>query len=216
MAAAIPKGYTTADDVAAALGLTLTPELQAQLDPLIAAAERSIDAATGHAWLEASPTTAEPHLVGRGHFALRNLPVVALDGLDWLPEGPTTATPTTLDPSAYALVDAATGAVWLEPTSAPACGARTWLRASYQSGADVPPGVALAATEAAAASYRRASDQTAAAAAAAGVKRYSVGQELTVEFADAATTSVASAAAAGLPPAALQALAPWAPPIGWA
>lgn len=224
MAAAVPKGYCSAAAVAAVLGVPLTPELQAALDPLIAAAEATIDAYTGHAWLEPGDHD-EPHLVSRPHLRLTTLPVLAVSGVLWLAQGPTTQDPTLIDPSAYALLGAETGAFWLGPTWAPWgmgyaepgwSGAPVWLRVQYSSGTDVPPDVAFACAETAAASYRRSTDQAAATAVASGVKRYTVGQELTVEFADAASATTASGGGAALPPAASAALARWRPAMVWA
>lgn len=216
------KGYCTPEQLAAALGVPLTPELEAQLDPFIAAAEADVDAYTEHAWFEPTPVTDEPYLISRPHLNLINLPVLTVDEVVWLPDGPTTQTPTPLDPTAYALLEGATGALWLGPTWAPWggypawSGGPLWLRVSYTTGAVVPPEVTRAAIETAAVGYRRSADQATAAALASGVKRYTVGQELTVEFADDATTTTAALAATGLPPAAVAALGRWRPSLAWA
>jgi hypothetical protein len=224
----VAKGYCTPEQVAAALGLPLTPELAAQLDPVIAAAEADIDAYTGHAWLEPTPVTDEPHLISRPHLNLVNLPVDTVSAVAWLPEGPITATPTVLDPTAYALLSGDDGALWFALSWAPwttpsgwpgaPWAGPCWLRVSYTTAATVPPEVTRAAIETAATGYRRASDQTTAAAFAAGIRRYSAGQELTVEYAVPTTTSTAAAASASapLPPAAVAALARWRPALAWA
>lgn len=74
------KGYCTADDVAAFLGLTFTAGQETHCDNLIERAETDIDGQTGRGWLVGAQTDEIHFPMGRLVF-VRYTPVASIDGI---------------------------------------------------------------------------------------------------------------------------------------
>lgn len=184
--------------VAAVLGVAVTPDFTAAAQERIAAAEDAIDRDTGRAWLVPSPASAETHRLGR-------------DGVVWLDRTPmltvTAVSARTAQVGAVATVlVAATDYELANPTDGVLLVrsglAGNWLSVDYTHPSPLPvpavvSGVCLEMSVRAMRSSA-ASGAGGGGAAASGVKRYSVGQELTVEYADAAISGGGGGAGGGV------------------
>ena len=72
------KGYCTAGDVAAYLGITLTATQQTEAGLLIAAAEKWIDQAKGVAWLETGPIVEDVYVRNSPLVRVKKPPVLSI------------------------------------------------------------------------------------------------------------------------------------------
>ena len=101
--------YCTPADVATVLGVTFTPEEEAQAEQLIAAAEDWIDEFTQQTWAASTPILAERHRIEGPRVYLRVVPLAHVDAVSWAP-GYVGATPSVIAAtSGYQLVNATTG-----------------------------------------------------------------------------------------------------------
>lgn len=110
--------YVTADQIAAALGVTFTPEQAAQADAVAAAVTAFVDRYTGRSWQGTSPISAEVRPVvvpgpadtygAVARCYLAHVPVSTVDAVSLRSSDPNDPT-TPLDPATYELVDPAHG-----------------------------------------------------------------------------------------------------------
>lgn len=196
---ATPKGYCTADQVAAVLGVTVTPEFTAAAEERIAAAEDAIDRYTGRAWLLPSPATAETHRVGRDtRVWLDRAPMTAVSAARTRYPEVGAATTTLVAGTDYELADPAHGVLLVRSGLT---GTVLSVDYTHENPLPVPPVVSQVCLEMATRSMVAAaagSSSGTAQAVAAGIRRYSVGQELTVEFGDSASDTSGGTASAGV------------------
>lgn len=195
-----PKGYCTAAQVAAVLGVAdPTPAFTAAAEARIAAAEDAIDRYTGRAWLVPSPATAETHRVGRDpRVWLDRTPMLAVTTARTRYPEVGAATTTLVAATDYELADPAHGVLLLRSGLT---GSVLVVDYTHEDPLPVPPVVAQVCLEMSARSMMAAAagaGSGTAQAVAAGVKSYSVGQELSVTFADAASGSSGGAASGGV------------------
>lgn len=183
----MPKGYCDALKIGDYLGLTLTPQQYAQATQLVPAVEAYIDRCTGRAWLAPSPVTDELHVIRGPVIYLNNRPVTTLTSvtvaLGWPDAFSSWASPTTLvADSQYLLVDPTRGEVWLTPSYHGYAARITYTHG----GPALPADLALAATMLGAHWLQRHIDG--ASGVGPGIKSYSVGQELSVTYADSSSS----------------------------
>lgn len=170
------RGYSTNVLVAAEMGRTFTVAQQSQCDGLIEEAEDLIDQITSRAWLSTSPVTDELHTVEGPVVYLTNKPVTAITSVK-VRRMAIGSTDTTLTAgSTYELLDAANGVLSLGNAYREYLVKVTYTFTTPEA---VPPLIRRAATMLVAHWMvpRLNTDSY-------GIKRYSVGQELTVEFKD--------------------------------
>lgn len=180
--------YTTADKVAAFLGLTLSAGQESLItDDLEPAMSAYIDRYTGRSWGVSSPVSNELHTVYGRAVYLKNKPVVAITAVSYRsPAIGATGTALTSGDT-YELLDATTGMLMV---SAPL---GSLLTVSYTHGAtSVPADIAHAATLLVAAQLH---DATLADPQFRGVKSYQVGQgDIRLDFDTEAAQGYASGA----------------------
>jgi len=204
--------YVTADQIAAALGVTFTPEQEAQADAVAAAVTSFIDGYTGRSWQTVSPIAGEtaPVLPTRsdaypsafGVVYLAHRPAVAVTALSLRTYYPND-TLDDLDAASYELIDPEHGTVTVA-----GCG---WLGypalvavVDYTYADAVPPDIQLAATMIASGVMQRALTVQAGSAAIAanpslaGVQSLSVGQnDIAVTLSATATGGASMGSSAG-------------------
>lgn len=186
------KGYSNKNLVADALGTHdgVVPVLM--LDLLLEAAENWIDIRTGRGWL-GTTVSAEPHYLS-GDVALiwlRQAPVTAVTAVSARTLWAGSAV-TTLPGTAYELMDPQRGKVLISSSFY-----YSQLAVSYTTNIPVPADISLAATLLVASWARpmitgnmSATTMDPATMRAAGIKSYSIGQDLSVTFQDAASSSM--------------------------
>lgn len=134
--------YTTAAAIAAHLGVTLTPEQEAQAGVAAEAVTAWIDHRCGRSWQDADGGTAdEQHAVTGGLIWLTNRPALAISAVEARTRG--SGSPwAALDSDAWFLADASAGRLELPGR----CDGED-VRVSYTHGVtEVPPDLAFAAT----------------------------------------------------------------------
>jgi hypothetical protein len=182
-----PRGYTDAHKIGDYLGRTLTAQQFAQATQLVSAVESYIDRRTGHSWLQPSPATNELHTVnGRNAYLYLNQhPVTAITSVQ-VRYSPLDTSPTTLPATDYGLVDPARGLLYL-----PLAYWGWQVLVTYtHTGPALPADLALAATMLGA--HWLQSHIDGASGVGPGIKSYSVGQELSVTYADSSETGAAA------------------------
>jgi hypothetical protein len=194
----VPKGYCTAAQVAAVLGVEATPAFVEAAEARIEAAEDAIDRYTGRAWLVPSPATGERHRAGRdGVVWLDRTPMLAVTAVSARPAQVGGLSTVLVDGTDYELADATDGVLLVRSG---VLGQYLSVDYTHENPLPVPPVVAQVCLEmsvrATVASSVGSSSGTAG-ALAAGIKSYSVGQELQVTFADTAASGSAGAASSG-------------------
>ena len=101
--------YCTGDDVAAALGVTFTPEEEAHAEQLIAVAQDWIDEFTHQTWEASTPILAERHRLEGPRVYLHVVPLASVEAV-WQAPWYLGSTPTLIEAlSGYQLVNATTG-----------------------------------------------------------------------------------------------------------
>ena len=108
------KGYCLANDIERYLGVTLTALQASQADSLIEAAERRIDAHTGHAW-KVGTVTGERVVPSGPWVRLKSTPSTGLTSITGRTHLSSSATTLTAGTD-YELLDAAQGLVYLGGT----------------------------------------------------------------------------------------------------
>jgi hypothetical protein len=209
--------YVTADQIAAALGVTFTPEQEAQADAVAAAVTSYIDGYTGRSWQGTSPVSGElrPVVVpgpadtygAVARCYLDHTPVSAVDAVGLRSTTPN-AEPSPLDAAAYELVDAVAGVLLLPGYGygalAPWSVAPALAVVDYTYADAVPADITLAATMIASGVMQQSmtiqagSSVIAANPSLAGVQSISVGQnDVNVTLSKSATAGAGMSSAAG-------------------
>jgi hypothetical protein len=178
-----PRGYTDAMKIGDYLGRTLTAQQFAQATQLVGAVESYIDRCTGRTWLGASPTTAEVHDILGPYLYLENRPVTAVEDVN-VRVSPT-GDDTLLAATDYLLLDSVRGKLFMPAYYG-------WqARVTYTHGGPaLPADLALAATMLGA--HWLQSNIDGASGVGPGIKSYSVGQELSVTYADSSSSDPAA------------------------
>ena len=184
------KGYTHQGYVATHLGRALTPQENLALADLIEPIETWIDRRARRAWLTGS-VAAEVHYEPGPNLYLRVTPVASVTSAA-ARGGMSDAADTTLTAGEdYEVRSLAAGHLYLpilDPAATrlwPGYGAYDRITVAYVPDTGLPADIRLAATLAAAHYLRPISDGH-----QPGIKRYSVGGELTVEYADGETAGL--------------------------
>lgn len=184
------KGYSTKAAVATFLAKTLTAAQDTYIDDtLMEAAERFIDRYTNNAWLPAAtPTvTAEKHTLPiDGKVRLDHIPAIAVSAVTARLLSVGAVATVLVSNTQYELIDAANGVLLIGGVSDIINGApfpesyyEYQIAVTYTYTAAIPKDVTLAATMIVAYWLQPSINPD-----SYGVKRYSVGQELSVEFND--------------------------------
>lgn len=134
------RGYTTTEQVQAALGVPLTGEQVTQLQSLLEPAERAVDAHCRRAWLTGAITSETYFTFGRDLY-LKNVPVTSVSSVAGRQGLGATELTLTADTD-YEVRDLDAGWIWLwSPDS------YDRIRVSYTPVATVPADVAVATAE---------------------------------------------------------------------
>ncbi len=174
--------YIDATDLETYLGRSLTVAEAAQAATVIGAAEEAIDRYTGRTWSGTSVVDERHTIYGQSVY-LNRKPVAAISSLTLRsPEIGATAVAQMLG-TGYELLDATRGLLLVQASRG------TILTVTYTVTVSVPDSITLAAQMLAAGMLGSAA---ATANQAQGIKRYSVGGELTVEYFDTAASTGAS------------------------
>lgn len=174
------------------LGRTLTAQEYAQAAQLVPAVETYIDRCTGRSWLQASPVTNELHsITGRSAYLyLDQTPVTAITSITTRRDPLDTGT--VIPSTDYTLVDPVKGLVYLPLLWWPSYYYGWQALVTYTHGGPaLPADLALAATMLAAHWLQSHIDGSA--GVGPGIKSYSVGQELSVTYADSSSSDPSAA-----------------------
>jgi hypothetical protein len=172
------KGYSNPDRVARHLGVTFTPAQLQEAEAAVAAAEAWIDRRTGRAWLTGAIASETHWTNGAQHIYLRAAPVASVTSVTARSSMYDTPDTELVVAEDYELRSLENGWVYL-------VGGTSYDRVTveYTPAAPVPEDIALAATMLAAHWL-----QPQLSGMLPGIRSYSVGGELQVEFADAVAT----------------------------
>lgn len=166
------KGYTTGRRVAAYRGAVLTDAELGRIEPLIMAAEATIDGETGRSWLGGAIEDEAHPLYGPAIW-LDNKPVASIQSVAVRTLGLTSTTVLVAD-STYYVRDLNAGALWV-----PCWDTADELLVSYTPTASVPADLGLAATMLVAYWLRPAFDGI-----STDVKSYQIPGDISVTFRD--------------------------------
>jgi hypothetical protein len=170
--------YTTPDQIALHLGVTLTADQATQAGIVAAAVTEWIDREAGRSWQTSSPATDELHTLAGDRVYLNNRPVTAVSSVKTRPAAFVGFAWTTLDSSQYELLDATNGVLLIQGWSA---SSQALVQVSYTYTLAVPADIGLAATILAAELMTPTLHPE-----SAGVSQIAVGQnDINVKFADA-------------------------------
>lgn len=171
------KGYTSAADVAAFMGVTFTAAQESLAELMIGAAEAWIDDAIKHAWLETGPITEVFYSPQKPYLRVAKPPIVSVTSLSYL-SYPGCLTPYTFTADQdYFVQDLAEGIIYSPYTE------RVYSATIvYVPNTDPVPDEVMGAAQMLAASYMRMAPTLLDGVDPNIIQRYQVGGELEVEF----------------------------------
>jgi hypothetical protein len=192
------KGYTSSALVASELGVTLTSPQATFCDVLIAEAEAWLDGETERTWLVTVPITGELAQVRADGIRLRARPVASVQSVTVSPAMAGSTSTTLVANRDYALLDPAGGLLWLNGMYAGYLATVAYTPVATGTplvGPPLPADLAGAIRRLVAA-WLRPSLMTSSGGAAvplgSTIKRYQIGPDLQVEYANSAAASGAS------------------------